>query len=395
MKSGYRQLGEFIRQVDVRNKNLEIDNLLGVSIEKRFIPSIANTVGTDFSSYKIVRRGQFAYGPVTSRNGNKISIAYLNDEDAIISSSYTVFEVTECDVIDPEYLMLWFSRPEFDRYARFKSHGSVREIFDWDEMCKVELPVPDIEEQKKIVHAYKVIEDRINLKKRINQNLESAIQNIFQNIFSVANISVSDTVIKNTSVPIGWVDTTVDSVAKLQTGPFGTQLHSDEYVLEGNPVINVKNIGYGSIIMQNMDYLDDETSNRLSAHRLEFGDIVFGRTGSIDRHAFINNYCIGWIQGSHCIRIRPYDNRVGLFLYCWFGQNFIKQLVVSSSVGSTMASLNTKILGSIRVILPPERMLDEFYQHTASIMTVMEKNHAETHKLAILQEMMLVTLANR
>ena len=395
MKSGYRQLGEFIRQVDVRNKNLEIDNLLGVSIEKRFIPSIANTVGTDFSSYKIVRRGQFAYGPVTSRNGNKISIAYLNDEDAIISSSYTVFEVTECDVIDPEYLMLWFSRPEFDRYARFKSHGSVREIFDWDEMCKVELPVPDIEEQKKIVHAYKVIEDRINLKKRINQNLESAIQNIFQNIFSVANISVSDTVIKNTSVPIGWVDTTVDSVAKLQTGPFGTQLHSDEYVLEGNPVINVKNIGYGSIIMQNMDYLDDETSNRLSAHRLEFGDIVFGRTGSIDRHAFINNYCIGWFQGSHCIRIRPYDNRVGLFLYCWFGQNFIKQLVVSSSVGSTMASLNTKILGSIRVILPPERMLDEFYQHTASIMTVMEKNHAETHKLAILQEMMLVTLANR
>jgi type I restriction enzyme S subunit len=395
MKSGYRQLGEFIRQVDVRNKNLEIDNLLGVSIEKRFIPSIANTVGTDFSSYKIVRRGQFAYGPVTSRNGNKISIAYLNDEDAIISSSYTVFEVTECDVIDPEYLMLWFSRPEFDRYARFKSHGSVREIFDWDEMCKVELPVPDIEEQKKIVHAYKVIEDRINLKKRINQNLESAIQNIFQNIFSVANISVSDTVIKNTSVPIGWVDTTVDSVAKLQTGPFGTQLHSDEYVLEGNPVINVKNIGYGSIIMQNMDYLDDETSNRLSAHRLEFGDIVFGRTGSIDRHAFINNYCIGWIQGSDCIRIRPYDNRVGLFLYCWFGQNFIKQLVVSSSVGSTMASLNTKILGSIRVILPPERMLDEFYQHTASIMTVMEKNHAETHKLAILQEMMLVTLANR
>ncbi len=395
MKSGYRQLGEFIRQVDVRNKNLEIDNLLGVSIEKRFIPSIANTVGTDFSSYKIVRRGQFVYKPNTSRNGNKISIAYLNDEDAIISSSYTVFEVTECDVIDPEYLMLWFSRPEFDRYARFKSHGSVREIFDWDEMCKVELPVTDIEEQKKIVHAYKVIEDRINLKKRINQNLESAIQNIFQNIFSVANISVSDTVIKNTSVPIGWVDTTVDSVAKLQTGPFGTQLHSDEYVLEGNPVINVKNIGYGSIIMQNMDYLDDETSNRLSAHRLEFGDIVFGRVGSIDRHAFINNYCIGWIQGSDCIRIRPYDNRVGLFLYCWFGQNFIKQLVVSSSIGSTMASLNTKILGSIRVILPPERMLDEFYQHTASIMTVMEKNHAETHKLAILQEMMLVTLANR
>ena len=110
-----KQLGEYIRQVDERNKSLMIDNLLGVSIEKRFIPSIANIVGTDLSSYKIVRTGQFAYGPVTSRNGEKISIAYLDGEDCIISSSYTLFEVAKKDELDSEYLMLWFSRPEFDR----------------------------------------------------------------------------------------------------------------------------------------------------------------------------------------------------------------------------------------------------------------------------------------
>jgi len=171
MRTDYKVLGDYIQLVDKRNRDLSITNLLGVSIEKKFIPSIANIIGTDLSSYKVVQTGQFAYGPVTSRNGEKISIAYLDGEDCIISSSYTVFEVVNKDELDPEYLMLWFSRPEFDRYARYKSHGSVREIFDWDELCMVELPIPAIEEQKNIVKAYKSITDRIALKKRINDNL--------------------------------------------------------------------------------------------------------------------------------------------------------------------------------------------------------------------------------
>ena len=171
MRTDYKVLGNYIRLVDKRNRDLSITNLLGVSIEKRFIPSIANIIGTDLSGYKVVQTGQFAYGPVTSRNGEKISIAYLDGDDCIISSSYTVFEVADKNELDPEYLMLWFSRPEFDRYARYKSHGSVREIFGWDELCLVELPIPDIEEQRNIVKAYKTITDRIALKKQINDNL--------------------------------------------------------------------------------------------------------------------------------------------------------------------------------------------------------------------------------
>ena len=171
MKTDYKVLGDYIQLVDQRNRDLSITNLLGVSIEKRFIPSIANIVGTDLSGYKIVRTGQFAYGPVTSRNGEKISIAYLDSDDCIISSSYTVFEVTKKGELDSEYLMLWFSRPEFDRFARFKSHGSVREVMDWDEMCNVELPIPTYEEQKQIVDSYNAIKKRIEIKKQINDNL--------------------------------------------------------------------------------------------------------------------------------------------------------------------------------------------------------------------------------
>ena len=135
MKSNYKQLGQFIEPINIRNKDLAVDTLLGVSIQKCFMPSIANTVGTDMSKYKVVRKLQFAYGPVTSRNGDKISVALLEDYDsAIVSQAYIVFQIIDHEELDPEYLMMWFRRPEFDRYARFMSHGSARETFDWDDL---------------------------------------------------------------------------------------------------------------------------------------------------------------------------------------------------------------------------------------------------------------------
>lgn len=183
MKLNYKRLGDYIQQIDVRNKDEKVMRLLGVSIDKKFIESIANTIGTDMSTYKIVKHGQFAYGPVTSRNGDKVSIALLMEEECIISSSYIVFEITDTKKLLPEYLNLWFKRPEFDRYARFHSHGSAREIFDWEEMCNVELPVPSLDRQQKIVKAYKIIEDRIALKRKINDNLAASIHTLFRRIF--------------------------------------------------------------------------------------------------------------------------------------------------------------------------------------------------------------------
>ena len=211
MKEGYRLLGDFIQPVDERNRDLKVDYLLGVSISKQFIPSIANIVGTDLSSYKIVRTGQFAYGPVTSRNGEKISIALLRDKDCIISSSYTVFEVVNKNALDPEYLMLWFSRPEFDRYARYMSHGSVREIFDWDELCKVELPVPSIDKQRSIVKAYQTITERIELKRRINDNLEATAMAFFRSHFVTFEKYGG-------KIPTTWVKATIGDVVSVARG---------------------------------------------------------------------------------------------------------------------------------------------------------------------------------
>lgn len=183
MRSNYKKLGQFIKEVSVKNKDLSVELLLGVSITKQFIPSIANTVGTDMSKYKVVEHHQFAYGPVTSRNGEKISVALLSEEKCIVSTSYTVFEIVDTELLAPEYLMMWFRRSEFDRYARYMSHGTVRELFGWQEMCDVELPVPSIDKQREIVREYNVVSDRIALNEQLTQKLEDTAQALYKQWF--------------------------------------------------------------------------------------------------------------------------------------------------------------------------------------------------------------------
>lgn len=167
-----KTLGDYIEQSDERNSDLKIDNLQGVSTEKKFIDTKANTNGVDFSIYKVVRTGNFVYVADTSRRGDKIALAMNDNKVCIVSGIYTVFEISDTTRLLPEYLMLWFRRPEFDRYARFHSWGSARETFDWADMCNVKLPIPDIEAQKAIVTIYHTLETR----KRINEKLKDMIK---------------------------------------------------------------------------------------------------------------------------------------------------------------------------------------------------------------------------
>lgn len=187
MGSTYKKLSAYIQPVDVRNsgERLGEDNLYGISVTKEFIISHANLVGVTFENYKVVTPRQFAYIPDTSRRGDKIAISLnVSGEEIIVSSICTVFEVVDENQLLPEYLMLWFMRSEFDRYARFMSNGSAREVFDWDCMCGVELPVPSIDEQRRIVHDYQVITDRISLLRKINDNLEAMLTAVFFDTFS-------------------------------------------------------------------------------------------------------------------------------------------------------------------------------------------------------------------
>ena len=394
MKEGYRLLGDFIRQVDVRNTDGKEENLLGVSVQKMFIPSIANTVGTDFTKYKVVKRGQFTYIPDTSRRGDKIGIALLTDYgEGLVSNIYTVFEVKDENELLPEYLMLWFSRPEFDRYARFKSHGSVREIMDWDEMCKVKLPVPSIEKQRSIVKAYYTITDRIELKRKINDNLEATIQAAFDKAFHDAGVSLPETIIKQNKVPQGWTDATVGDFASVQTGPFGSQLHNEDYVESGTPIITVEHMDGKYIAHRNLPLVSQNDVDRLRKYDLHTGDIVFSRVGSVDRAVMVSQHEDGWLFSGRCLRVRPYDPNTGSYFLWWFNQPVIRQLVTASAVGATMPSINTSILNSIRIVFPQKDIVTQFCKMADGLIEIIATNLEEIRKLNDAREYIQLSLS--
>lgn len=144
----------------------------------------------------------------------------------------------------------------------------------------------------------------------------------------------------------------IGDIASLKTGPFGTQFSAKEYTSEGIPVINVKNIGYGQVLENELDYILESTRDRLSEHILKTGDIVFGRKGSVDRHAYISENYNGWVQGSDCIRLRFQEDVNTRYISHYLKLDHVKKQINHASIGSTMASLNTDILKNIKIILP-------------------------------------------
>mgnify|MGYP003601551734 CR=1 FL=1 len=184
MKSNYKRLGDYIVPCDEKNTGNIIKKLQGISNQKYFQKSHTNTIGVDLEKYRIVRTGEFAFNRATTRNGEKISIALRQGKDCIVSPSYRIFKSKDENILNSEYLMMWFKRPEFDRYARFKSHGSAHEFFDYDEMCEVELPIPSIEKQQEIVREYNTIHNRIALNNQLISKLEETAQIIYNNIIS-------------------------------------------------------------------------------------------------------------------------------------------------------------------------------------------------------------------
>lgn len=167
-----KRLGEYIEQVDNRNTDLKCSVVKGVSIHKVFIETKANMDGVNLNDYKIVKKGEFAFNPNTARMGEKICIALNNEAEYLVSKIYPVFKINATDKLLPEFLYLWFSRPEFDRYARFHSWGSARETFGWEDMCDVMLPIPSIEKQQAIVTIYHTLETR----KKLNEKLKESLQ---------------------------------------------------------------------------------------------------------------------------------------------------------------------------------------------------------------------------
>ena len=386
MKSNYKQLGQFIRQVDVRNSEGKEENLLGVSVQKKFIPSIANTVGTDFKKYKVVKKGQFTYIPDTSRRGDKIGIALLEDyEEGLVSNVYTVFEIIDEKQLIPEYLMLWFSRPEFDRYARFKSHGSVREVMDWDEMCKVELPVPPYEKQKEIVDGYKAITERIALKQKINDNLVAVgTASIQKNVGRGALINLTEAEMDSLTFPEDFkVKTVSEFCAETKSGSTPSRINNEYW--ENGTISWVKSGEvHNNITLQTEEYITplglSESSTKLlpkDTVLMAMYGVTAGEVGYLAIETTTNQAICGMICRSKA---------EAAYLYFSLIQSQAK--ISRLSNGGAQDNLSKNFIDNIKIAVPPSEFIEKL-----NLAAIVEQMTLNTKEITLLKELQATVLA--
>lgn len=368
----YQRLGDYIREVNVRNSELKVTNLLGLSIEKKFIPSIANTIGTDMSVYKIVRPMQFAYVPVTSRNGDKITIAlYKGDEPVIISQAYTIFDVSDKEALLPEYLMMWFRRPEFDRYARFHSHGSAREVFDWDELCNVMLPIPSIARQREIVEEYETLSRRIRLNEQMIARLEETAQALYRKMFV-------DGVDKE-NLPEGWRRGRLSEIANIT---MGQSPEGETYNLDGQGMIFYQGrTDFGRRFPTARVYTTSPT------RYAKEGDVLLSVRAPVgDLNVASHDCCIGRGLAS----LRSQHNCQSYLFYQL--QNLSNVFNVSDDEGTIFGSINKDDLFNIEIVVPTLQEMKLFEEKASVIDKQIGIKDKEINNLTELKSLLLARM---
>ena len=357
----YKRLGDYIREVNVRNRELKVTNLLGLSVSKEFMPSIANTIGTDMSTYKVVERNQLVYIADTSRRGDKIAIGLLDKYDnAIVSQAYTVFEVIDHEQLLPEYLMMWFRRPEFDRYARFHSHGSAREIFDWDELCDVMLPIPSITRQREIVSEYETLTNRIRLNNQMIQHLEATAQALYRKTF-VDNIDKEN-------LPEGWRMGTLGEVATFKYGKLAEKhVRSNEFPY---PVFS----GYAVT-----GYTDKYTLKEPTIVIIARGDAGTGRICMSPKECFLSNLAIA---------IETKDVSIKDYLYYHLQDSD----TMSLRSGSAQAQITINNVEPFEIMIPLKDVYVDFSQKVETLYNTILIYSQENSKLTELQSLLLAKM---
>lgn len=377
-KSNFKLLGNYIKPVVGRNVDLGELPLVGLSISKKFIPSIANTIGTDMSAYRIIEKNQFAYGPVTSRNGDKITIALFSDyEKALISQAYIPFEVKDTNELDPEYLMMWFRRPEFDRYARFKSHGSAREIFDWDEMCNTLLPVPHIDKQREIVKEYNVIQNRIALNQQLILKLEETAQAIYKRWFVEFEFpdengkpykSNGGEMVESElgGIPNDWKVGTLFDLIELQRG---FDLPTQERKEGTFPI-----------------FASTGTNEKHSEFKVKAPGIVTGRSGSLGEVFYVDEDF--WPLNT-TLWVKHF--KIATPIYTYYVLKGIN--IIDYNGGSAVPTLNRNDIHRHQLILPKKNVIEKFENTQKVFFKRMKEIGIENQKLAELKDLLLSKLA--
>ena len=400
MKSNYEPLGKHIRLVDYRNSEEVTSTVLGISIDKEFMPSVANVIGTDLSRYKLISKGLFACNPMHVGRDERLPIAlYEKDSPAIVSPAYFMFEIIDRDVLNEEYLMMWFRRPEFDRECWFMTDGSVRGGITWDDLCRIKLPVPSYARQCEIVESYRAITDRIALKRAENDNLRATAETEFFRLIrypQIQEVPSQDTEIG--VYPSDWILTTLGQVLSTiidRRGLTPTKL-GGEWSPDGIIAISAKSVKNHELI--NLDIanrVDRELYERWMPQKLQPHDILMTSEAPLGEFYFIADF------SEYCLSQRLFAMRANTeiveptVLYFQLTDSIGKHQIDIRKTGTTVTGIRQSELVQVPVILPPKQVQQSFARFCNPIMLSIERNSAEIRALSKVKTMILAQLSSR
>ncbi len=349
----YKRLGDYIREVNVRNRELKVTKLVGLTIDKAFIPSVANVIGTDLSNYKVIRKEQFACSLMQVSRDGKMPVAMFKEDEAIMSPAYPMFEVIDKTMLMPQYLMMWFSRSEFDREASYYAVGGVRGSL-------------------KIVSEYETLTNRIRLNNQMIQHLEATAQALYRKTF-VDNIDKEN-------LPEGWRMGTLGDYVELSQG---IQVEVEDQSL-------IKYKGYNRFI-RIIDYTPNTTeppryvnisNKRYFSTREDVIMIRYGDAGTVCRR-------LEGIIANNLFKITPILSITRNYVYHFLKSDTIQKLVKSSAASSTMPAITHKAVKDLECIIPPSTIMQEF----DTIISIIERDIClksdEISKLTELQSLLL------
>lgn len=369
MKAEYRKLGDIIELIDERNKSLVTFEVLGISIDKEFMPSVANTIGTDLSKYKLIKKNTFACNPMHVGRDERLPVSlYKKDIPAIVSPAYFMFRINDENEVLSDFLMLLFRRDDFDRNCWFRTDGSVRGGITWNDICEIKLPIPDIKEQQKIVDAYNSITKRIKIKQKINENLEKTAQCLFENVFKhelqKEEISFTD-------------------VIDLLGG--GTPSTAEKAYWSGNiPFFAPADIEKSIFCFSTEKNLTEEGLNNCSSKLYPKNTTFVTCRGTVGKLALVGT---PMAMNQSCYALKDKNGQYPFFTYSF--AKFTVSKLKNKASGAVFSALVTKDFEMEKVFNPNFEKMKEYETKSSSIFENISSNEKEITKLQELKQLVI------
>lgn len=384
MRFEYKPIGDLVQVVNQKNNDLSVTQLIGLSIDKCYIPSVANVIGTDLSTYKIIKRKQFACSLMQVSRDEKIPIACMMDyEEAIMSPAYVIFEIIDESILLPEYLNMWVMRAEFDREASFLAVGGVRGSLAWEDFCRMKLPVPSIDEQRKIAATYKTITDRIELKKRINDNLEDQLHCIFIKAFG-KEMKLKD------ALPLGWQRVEAQDVYDITIGKTPPRERLECFTENATDIkwVSISDMGSnGAFILDTAEKLTPAAVKEFNVKTIPAGTVIYSFKMTNGRTALTTEECATNEAIAH---FRSSDEALSMYAFCYLSAFRFSDLGSTSSITE---AVNSKIIKTMPFILPPRSELKQFHSLVVPIFNQIKQNALELRTLKNLSSTFLSILS--